>query len=706
MTRLNRAVQRASIYPVGHPAVTVGIGPFFEALHPLLVDGPVTMALGRTKVLVATATAPPAELEPMWFTARLFDRGVSTLTFDRDFDPEEASRLVAWLAAPAEAREGNGGAGDEDGPGIAGVRIGRFDSSRLSFTDAPVEAQASSAPAAWWLLAGDLARQQGIPAGEERLDEPGVLAARIRDALHAREGVGIAALAESIVAMHDTLASLPGDARAGVTAQLASLIGHLVPELRGSLLSVGPSDDAGKIALIEQVLEQLPPDALRQLVENLKLGHASDTGPFALFVRKLVRISMADPYLHAALETTFQQAGLPAVLLGESTVEPSTTGRSEAGTEQFVPGTYQERLTTLAQVTPGDTGYDLGGLVGCVHDDDVARGVESIALLQLTRDPVGADAAVYLRVLLEALSPVMESRLPLLASLADVVPQIVAGQVVPTTPACATDAARLQALYAAESTVDVVIEAVAARPIGEMATGARVLAAGGAAAVSRAALWCDAAPDEEPRLRVAAMLADMAPEIFRTAVQPCLATGPHLAEAMARVLDRTDPARAIDIALHLISHASPDVRVRTVGWLLATPLTSGKMQRVFQRALEDDDPRVVGAAVEAICRRGAPHPVEALRAFILRHVPDGMAALQLRAIRALGADGDEAGRQALAALLAQRGTAWSRSARRLSVEIVATLRHTPDGAGLAAIGAWRRSPAGLMSLLFGPRETA
>ncbi|MGE0593074.1 MAG: hypothetical protein AB7G23_17045 [Vicinamibacterales bacterium] len=78
VTRLNRAVQRASIYPVGHPAVAVGIGPFFEALHPLLVDGPVTMALGRTKVLVATATAPPAELEPMWFTARLFDRGVST----------------------------------------------------------------------------------------------------------------------------------------------------------------------------------------------------------------------------------------------------------------------------------------------------------------------------------------------------------------------------------------------------------------------------------------------------------------------------------------------------------------------------------------------------------------------------------------------------------------------------------------------------
>lgn len=611
---------------------------------------------------------------------------------------------MAWLAAPAEAHAGNGGGGDEDGPGIAGVRIGRFDSSRLSFTDAPVEAKASSSSAAWWLLAGNLARQQGIPAGEDRLDEPGVLAARIRDALHAREGVGITALAENIAAMHETLANLPGDARAGATAQLAALIGHLVPELRGSLLSVGPSDDAAKIALVEQVLEQLPPDALRQLVENLKPGHVSDSGPFALFVRKLVRISMADPYLHAALETTFQQAGLPAVLLGESMVEPSTTKGSEARTEQFVPGSYRERLTALAQVTPGDSGYELDGLVGCVHDEDVARGVESIALLQLTRDPEGADAGVYLRVLLEALSPVSESRLPLLASLADVLPQIVAGQVVPTASACAAAVARLQALYAAESTIDVVIEAVAARPIGEMPTGARVLAAGGSAAVARAAAWCDAAPDEAARLRVAAMLAEMAPETFRTSVQPCLATGPRLAEALACVLDRTDPARAIDIALHLISHASPEVRVRTVGWLLATPLTSGKMQRVLQRALEDDDPRVVGAAVDAICRRGAPHPVEALRAFILRHVPDGMATLQLRAIRALGAEGDDAGRQALAALLARRGTAWSRSSRRLSLEIVATLRQVPDGAVLAAIGAWRRSPAGLISLLLGPRE--
>ena len=70
-----------------------------DTLAALLQDGPVSLAVGRTRILVATGNNPPTEHESPWLASRLFDKGISAIVVHEVLDAQEISRLVGWLAA-------------------------------------------------------------------------------------------------------------------------------------------------------------------------------------------------------------------------------------------------------------------------------------------------------------------------------------------------------------------------------------------------------------------------------------------------------------------------------------------------------------------------------------------------------------------------------------------------------------------------------
>ena len=78
--RLTRLVQRAAIYPPGHPTVRLLLAPFLDAVAPF-TDGttPLRLAVRRDRLIAAAGDTPPQEHESKWLAGQLHGRGVSTI---------------------------------------------------------------------------------------------------------------------------------------------------------------------------------------------------------------------------------------------------------------------------------------------------------------------------------------------------------------------------------------------------------------------------------------------------------------------------------------------------------------------------------------------------------------------------------------------------------------------------------------------------
>jgi hypothetical protein len=94
---------------------------------------------------------------------------------------------------------------------------------------------------AWQALTASLIDVSDL-SSEDRQD-PAILADRIREAILASEGTGIADLSGRLISLHDQLLALDKDSREVAARKLASLIERLLPELRGSLLVVRSNDE-------------------------------------------------------------------------------------------------------------------------------------------------------------------------------------------------------------------------------------------------------------------------------------------------------------------------------------------------------------------------------------------------------------------------------------------------------------------------------
>ncbi len=689
LARLSRAVQKASIYPPGHPAVAQGMGPLVDSLAALVADGPVSFAIGRTRILVATGANPPTEHESPWLAARLFDKGISAISVDEVVDAQEVSRLITWLAGAMT------GAAD-DQPDITGVRLSRFDGSRLRFheTDTPSHEPTPEAAVAWQMLTSSLADLTGLSASDR--EDPAVLADRIREALLASEGTGIAELSGRFVSLYDQLQELDRDSREVAGRKLAALIERLLPELRGSLLVVRSNDDAKKVELVGELLDYLSAPVVHHIVENLGVERVPVPPAFDRFLRKLARMSLADPSLAEGLDKRFQQAGLPISLLAGAAPDPRRPFNElppDTDTKSFVPEQYRARLEELISSGPEGTVSEAPPDVDPTEATAIDRHIGRIARLEAGREELTSETTVYLRWLRDMTPRELARRgLDPLAETAELMIRLAgrgpSGEARGLVDSCIE-------FYRQPITVEALLVAIAEAPSATEGSAGILLSIGGRDSARVAVEWLKTGSDVTAREHVAAALAEIDPGVFRDVVASELHTNRRLAEGLAGALPAIEPSRGIDLALQLASNPATEVRRKALVWLLATPLTSGKLGLVMQRALDDVDPRVVLVGLEAAEARPTPGVTEALLKFIHRRAKTKIRPLQARAVNILSVSGPEAVK-GLATALGQRRVMCSAKARRLSLCMAEALGRSSEPGARGAARAWRTSLASVI----------
>ncbi len=689
LARLSRAVQRASIYPPGHPAVAHGLAPLVDTLASLLSDGPVSFAVGRTRILMKSGENPPTEHESPWLASRLFDKGISAIVVEEVLDAQEISRFVSWLSGSSD--DGQAAPPFE----MVGVRLSRFDGSRVKFREAddPRSDQTPGIEQAWLTLTAPLSEVADL-SGTDRQDTA-VLANRIREAILAGEGTGISQLSERFVGMQDQLVEFDADVREASSRKLAALVEHLLPELRGSLFAVQINDDPKKVDLVTNLLDHLSAPVIHHIVQNVGLERAPVSPAFDRFLRQLARLSLSDPSLADGLDRRFHEAGLPISLLAGAATDPArpfTATLEDSDPTRFVPEQYGERLEELTQgrvETPEASAGD-----DPTDPVEVDRHVARIARLEAGRDVINDDARVYLRCLRDMAPRELARRgLDSLAETADLLKQLTARDDLPGDLHAMVE--HSLEFYRQPATVDAVLSAIA-EDASIQASSAGVLLSAGARESARAAVQWFQAPHELPaRERVAAALAEIDPAVFREVVAPQLPGDRRVAEALAGALPLIDPSRAIDLALQLASNVAFEVRRKAFAWLLATPLTSSKLGLVMQRVLDDVDPRVVQVGLQAARDRPSAGVTEALLKFIHRRGKVKIRSLQARAVNIRAASGPEAVK-GLAKALGQRRVMCSAKARRLSLCMWQALRKSPEPGAHAAARAWRTSLASVI----------
>jgi hypothetical protein len=249
--------------------------------------------------------------------------------------------------------------------------------------------------------------------------------------------------------------------------------------------------------------------------------------------------------------------------------------------------------------------------------------------------------------------------------------------------------------YRQPATIEAVLSAIAEGSVVQAGGAGALLSAGKRESARIAVAWFKGPNELAARERVAAALAEIDPAVFREVVGPELQTDRRVAEALAGALASIDPSRAIDLALQLATNSASEVRRKAFMWLLATPLTSGKLGLVMQRALDDVDPRVVQVGLQAARDRPSAGVTEALLKFIHRRGKVKIQSLQARAVNILAASGPEAVK-GLAHALGQRRVMCTAKARRLSLCMANALWNSPEPGALGAARAWHTSLAGFI----------
>jgi len=607
---------------------------------------------------------------------------------DEVLDAQEISRLVTWLAATSDDPQ-------TQPFEMVGVRLSRFDGSRVKFreTDNPRSEQTPGIAQAWLTLTAPLSEVADL-SGTDRQD-PAILANRIREAILAGEGTGISKLSERFVGMQDQLVEFDPDLREASSRKLAALVEHLLPELRGSLFAVQINDDSKKVELVTTLLDHLSAPVIHHIVQNVGLERAPVPPAFDRFLRQLARLSLSDPSLAEGLDRRFHEAGLPISLLAGAAPDPPrpfTDVAEEADPTRFVPEQYGATLEDLAQVRVEPAHSSVGD--DPTDPTEVDRHVARIARLEAGRDVINDDARVYLRCLRDMAPRELARRgLDSLAQTADLLKRLLAREDLPgDLQAMAENSLEF---YRQPATVDAVIAAIAEESSIHAGAAGVLLSAGGRESARVAVQWFTTPSDMPARERVAAALAEIDPAVFREVVAPELASDRRVAEALAGALPLIDPSRAIDLALQLASNSASVVRRKAFVWLLATPLTSGKLGLVMQRALDDIDPRVVQVGLQAARDRPSPGVTEALLKFIHRRGKVKIRSLQARAVNILAESGAEAVK-GLAKALGQRRVMCSAKARRLSLCMAQALRRSPESGAHAAALAWRTSLASVI----------
>lgn len=703
VTRLARAVQRATIYPPGHPSVRLSTTPFVEALRGLRA-AEVLVGFTSDSVFLGTHPRDARPFDLPWMSSRLSARGLASLRIEPRISLEEAERLIVWLA----------GADDLLAPHAAlpvfdGAVVGRVDFAAVRFRDEAREAGAAgtSYELAWQSVSHTLAGDWMAGASGAAVGDPAALAGLVRDAIERHEGTGVREIGERLVEVGVQLAGMPEDVQAAVKGRLATFVTALPPELRRQVLTATPGDDPDKLALLGGVVNRLPSAVVLEMIQGAELTRGGSSHQFLSFMLKLAGLAATEPQLAEAFEGRCSAAGLPRDLAYFETpqlravLQDLLESRPDDAAG-IAPEEYQQRLEAISSATAAaQRGYDATRHVAPGDASGLSRQNARIALHLLQGAAIDpSDQAMCLDRLLQVLPDCAEQwQADLLAGAVAVAARLVGPGV--STTEVAEKAGRISAWFERPAVLRAVIariEGVAGEPSPELLTVAR---AGGEALAG--ALLSEAIRQEAPQVRerLSRALAWLDPDAVRRAVTTACQQGPRRARALLAALAAAGAASPVAYAaLLLLADGDPLLRCDAFRLLFGTQLSTARFEAIVGRGLEDANPRVVELAVDE-ARRRPQAGVRPLAALLERRVPAVLAPAQRHAVNALAAMGMPEAREGLRASLAVRRTRFDVASRRVSVAIFVALLAGGDPEDALAARAWRRSPAGWVTRLFG-----
>ena len=677
--------------------------PVVEALAHLLETVPTLLLVFTSEgVFVGTHPEDVQPHEATWLSSRLTARGVASLAFAGGLSEEDAQRLIAWLATDEELRP------RVEAPSFGACVITGIDYSRAQFREAPATREHGlPAALAWRGVARSLTDDWSSPDSEVP-STPDELAHRVLGMLERQEGAGVGELNQRLVGVTSQLAGLSDDVRAAVKGRLAEFLGALTPELRERLLTATPRDDAPKLDLLTQLVDRLPRSCVVDMVSHLKFERGGSTHQFMALILKLTGIASGDSAVAEALASRCRREGLPLdpaslnAPQAQQALEQVLTPRA-GDVDDINPREYQAQLEALSTK---DLRRGRPASASDRHSDPRdARCVSGQAarialyLLQSSEGEDGDTEVCLARVQQEFPHQLAERRLDLLGEAAGVF-QLVAQTGVRDSAVVHRAQAGLE-FFASAAVVDEVVafaESAADPASGPLMVLAR---AGGVAGAEAVLTRLSRRPAREVASRLGALLGGLNPPVCRSALRGLYHRAPSVARPIVSALLAVGGGPTLaGLGQELLDDADAAVRADACRLAFSSP-GAVQVEAVLARALQDDDARVAEVGIDAVEHHETLLGASALWAFLAARRPASVALLQHRLVRVLARHPAPRARLILIDALGHRQSRFDRAGRLLSRSIAVALERTGGMDGAAAVNAWRRSPAGLVSRLLG-----
>ncbi|MFI5182783.1 MAG: hypothetical protein ACHQNV_00175 [Vicinamibacteria bacterium] len=706
LARLNRAVQRATIYPEGHPAIRSAVGPFLASLRAILDERPsLVIVISRDRLAVEgePPTDRPSALS--WLAQQLHGRGLAALTLQGVLSEDEAIRFILWLGRPEATT-----VLPADDPRFDGISYARLDYSLARFRegaalDAGAEAEATRS---WVSVVGSLTEGWFTEETGPFSDDPETLGRELGAHIARNEGVGSAVLMSRVIALGGRLAVLPKSVRNAVKKRLGSFIAALTPDLQSELLRMAPDADPARMAFVSEMIDALPDTLVMDVLASIEASGAHIPHQFITFMQKLVGLAARDPVLAEATENRLESLGLPRNLTTQSpsdvraALEEVLKTRTDDTAHN--PKAYQARLEELsarrirraADFTEGRHGDPRSA-------QEVGLHVSEIAQRLLLSAPASPEAPTYLKRLLDDLPGALEaSRFDFAYSTAAALRDLTTSRVSEEVASLATEYA--SALGRKES-VDALLTAVERSSAPPTPATVGLFRLGGLEAACAAFERISASGDEASRERLTDLVVFLEADDFNAAIAQVRSKGSASPAALFSVLRHPGAPRGVEIAQTFLGNKDPEVRLGALRILFEAGAKEGSFERCLEKALSDADPRVVVFGLDQARRRKGPETAR----LVGEYLEGGLGGaspreLQMRAVEELAEAGIREARDALVAALAERGLALGAGTRAVSREIALTLERIGDDISVAAVRRWRRSPAGLLGRLLDGKE--
>ena len=702
LVRMGRAVQKATIYPQGHPAIPGAVEHFLEVL-PGALEGRPELSLGIAVDQFLIDGVPLDEKQGVlsWLAQHLHERGLASVTFAGDLQEAVVVSFVRWLAKPAENERDR-----EDPPSFDGITMARFDYAKARFGEDPAEADGTERDAvrAWHAVMGGMATGCGLETGGWTSDDPTEMAMEVNALLQKPEGPGVRSIASRVIAMGMTLSNVPEHLRGPLKRRLGAFIGGLTPALREQLLRVDPNSSRQKLEFVTEMIDALPKTTVIDVLGKLDKSGAHVPHQFITLMNKLIGVSAQDAALRREVGERLETVGVPRALMDREPqkVRDVLSEVMQSRIEKtWNPEKYQALLEELSAKKVDQGSAVTSTRYSDPRDSEGNRAhVSDIALRLLVAKPEAPEASGFLKCLEEDAPRAVDSgRFEQVHEAASTLRRM-AGGTGELSPGLQQQVQGYLSTFTREEQVRKIIAAAEEGDglVPPAILGLFLLA--GAEAVDAALKRLAEVQDGPGREPLTQLLVAADPEAFTAAVGRQRGEGWAALRVLFPVLHRIGGTRAVDLALTFVGNEDTRIRVDTLRVLIACDNRPGQAFRYLERAMADENPRVVAFAIAQARQSGGSDMTYLLGTFLNSEARSaGDYDLRVQAIWALAAFRSPEARDILISILSGRKIALWVKDQRISEALEGALVQIGDAASEAAVRRWRISPSRWLSML-------